>query len=181
MLIKFNLDKESVIKLYYNSMVETKRFNKKKVWIDIYILCLLALIFVLVNDKDVRIYSLMIGIIIGCIFKKQLSKILYKYIFSKDFNKEEYSYMFKEITICIKEENINIITFIGERNIKFSSISSLDIIENHLFITLCNKEHILIPLSTFQFSNEKEDFIKLLEKKAELKVTNSYPENLFCK
>lgn len=180
MMIKFKLDKESVIKICSTSMVQTKTFNRTKLCIYIYLFCLVGLVFVLSDDKNMRIYSVIIGVV-GSAFIKQYAKIIYKYVFSKKYNKEGYSYMFKEMTICIEEENIHIINSMGERIIKFSSINSLNVIEKHLFIFLLNKEYILIPISTFKFPYEKEDFINLLEKKVDLKVTNSYPEILSYK
>lgn len=180
MIIKFKLDKESVIKICSTGMVQTKTFKRTKLCIYIYLLCIVGLIFILSDDKGMRIYSVIIGIA-GSTFIKQYAKIIYKYVFSKKYNKEGYSYMFKEMTICIEEENIHIINSMGERIIKFSSISSLNIIEAHLFIFLLNKEYILIPVSTFEFPCEKEEFLNLLEKKVDLKVINSYPEILSYK
>lgn len=177
MLIKFKLDKDSIIKLYSENLVKTNSYNKIIMLVFIYILCVLGLIFTLTDKIDFRIGTTVMGII-TIIFMKPLGKIVYRFTFSKVFNKEAYNYLFKDTTISIESENIKIVNTMEERNINFNSVKSINLFEEYLFIVLSNKKHLIISLSAFNNINQKDIFINLLEEKTGIKVKNLYPEKL---
>ncbi|MFR3912374.1 MAG: hypothetical protein ACLTYB_14765, partial [Clostridium paraputrificum] len=112
-----------------------------------------------------------LGVII-CIFFKVLFKIFSKILLNKIYKKGESSYIFDEKVISINEENIFIKNSLGNREILFNSISSLNLVDQYMFILLLNKEYLLIPVSAFNTSEEKEQFIRLIEEKSNLNIKN---------
>ena len=177
MKVRFKLDCNSVIKLYSENLVKTKGFNKVIIFLGMYIICFVALIFILTNESDFRGVAIGFGLF-TLIFIKLLGKIVYKVFFTKRFNKEEYNYLFKEMVVSIESENITIVNSTEERSINFKSINSLNIFEEYFFIVLSNNKHLLIPLSAFNNLEEKNTFVNMLKEKTGKIVINSYPNKL---
>lgn len=177
MEIKFSLDRDNIIEFQCSNLINTKQFKKGRIWAFIYMLSLLGFVSLVTERKDMRVFTIIIGIII-CIFFKVLFKIFSRILLNKIYKKSEYSYIFDEKVIYISEENIFIKNSLGNREILFNSIISLNLVDQYMFIVLLNKEYLLIPVSAFNTSEEKEQFIRLIEEKSNLNIKKSYPDNL---
>lgn len=64
-----------------------------------------------------------------------------------------------------------------KRYLQFTSITSLNVVDEYLVLILTNSKNILIPLKAFNSLKEQENFFKLLEEKTHKKITTSYPKN----
>lgn len=177
MEIKFSLDRDNIIEFQCSNLINTKQFKKGRIWAFIYMLSLLGFVSLVTERKDMRVFTIILGVII-CIFFKVLFKIFSKILLNKIYKKGESSYIFDEKVISINEENIFIKNSLGNREILFNSISSLNLVDQYMFIVLLNKEYLLIPVSAFNNSEEKEQFIRLIEEKSNLNIKKSYPYNL---
>lgn len=177
MEIKFSLDRDNIIEFQCSNLINTKQFKKGRIWAFIYMLSLLGFVSLVTERKDMRVFTIILGVII-CIFFKVLFKIFSKILLNKIYKKGESSYIFDEKVISINEENIFIKNSLGNREILFNSISSLNLVDQYMFIVLLNKEYLLIPVSAFNTSEEKEQFIRLIEEKSNLNIKKSYPDNL---
>lgn len=177
MEIKFSLDRDNIIEFQCSNLINTKQFKKGRIWAFIYMLSLLGFVSLVTERKDMRVFTIILGVII-CIFFKVLFKIFSKILLNKIYKKGESSYIFDEKVISINEENIFIKNSLGNREILFNSISSLNLVDQYMFIVLLNKEYLLIPVSAFNTSEEKEQFIRLIEEKSNLNIKKSYPNNL---
>ena len=177
MEIKFSLDRDNIIEFQCSNIVNTKQFKKGRIWAFIYMLSLLGFVSLVTERKDMRVFTIILGVII-CIFFKVLFKIFSKILLNRIYKKSESSYIFDEKVISISEENIFIKNSLGNREILFNSISSLNLVDQYMFIVLLNKEYLLIPVSAFNNSEEKEQFIRLIEEKSNLNIKKSYPYNL---
>lgn len=177
MEIKFSLDRDNIIEFQCSNIVNTKQFKKGRIWAFIYMLSVLGFVSLVTERKDMRVFTIILGVII-CIFFKVLFKIFSKILLNKIYKKGEYSYIFDEKVISISEENIFIKNGLGNREILFNSISSLNLVDQYMFIVLLNKEYLLIPVSAFNTSEEKEQFIRLIEENSNLNIKKSYPDNL---
>lgn len=177
MEIKFSLDRDNIIEFQCSNLINTKQFKKGRIWAFIYMLSLLGFVSLVTERKDMRVFTIILGVII-CIFFKVLFKIFSKILLNKIYKKGESSYIFDEKVISINEENIFIKNSLGNREILFNSISSLNLVDQYMFIVLLNKEYLLIPVSAFNTSEEKEQFIRLIEEKYNLNIKKSYPDNL---
>ena len=175
--IKFSLDRDTIIEFQCSNIVNTKQFKKGRIWAFIYMLSVLGFVSLVTERKDMRVFTIILGVII-CIFFKVLFKIFSKILLNRIYKKGEYSYIFDEKVISINEENIFIKNSLGNREILFNSISSLNLVDQYMFIVLLNKEYLLIPVSAFNTSEEKEQFIRLIEEKSNLNIKKSYPDNL---
>ena len=175
--IKFSLDRDNIIEFQCSNLINTKQFKKGRIWAFIYMLSLLGFVSLVTERKDMRVFTIILGVII-CIFFKVLFKIFSKILLNKIYKKGESSYIFDEKVISINEENIFIKNSLGNREILFNSISSLNLVDKYMFIVLLNKEYLLIPVSAFNTSEEKEQFIRLIEEKSNLNIKKSYPNNL---
>lgn len=175
--IKFSLDRDTIIEFQCSNIVNTKQFKKGRIWAFIYMLSVLGFVSLVTERKDMRVFTIILGIII-CIFFKVLFKIFSRILLNKIYKKGESSYIFDEKVISISEENIFIKNSLGNREILFNSISSLNLVDQYMFIVLLNKEYLLIPVSAFNTSDEKEQFIRLIEEKSNLNIKKSYPDNL---
>ena len=177
MEIKFSLDRDNIIEFQCSNLINTKQFKKGRIWAFIYMLSLLGFVSLVTERKDMRVFTIILGVII-CIFFKVLFKIFSKILLNKIYKKGESSYIFDEKVISINEENIFIKNSLGNREILFNSISSLNLVDQYMFIVLLNKEYLLIPVSAFNTSEENEQFIRLIEEKSNLNIKKSYPDNL---
>ena len=177
MEIKFSLDRDNIIEFQCSNLINTKQFKKGRIWAFIYMLSVLGFVSLVTERKDMRVFTIILGVII-CIFFKVLFKIFSKILLNKIYKKSESSYIFDEKVISISEENIFIKNSLGNREILFNSISSLNLVDKYMFIVLLNKEYLLIPVSAFNTSEEKEQFIRLIEEKSNLNIKKSYPNNL---
>ena len=175
--IKFSLDRDNIIEFQCSNLINTKQFKKGRIWAFIYMLSVLGFVSLVTERKDMRVFTIILGVII-CIFFKVLFKIFSKILLNKIYKKGESSYIFDEKVISINEENIFIKNSLGNREILFNSISSLNLVDQYMFIVLLNKEYLLIPVSAFNTSEEKEQFIRLIEEKSNLNIKKSYPNNL---
>lgn len=175
--IKFSLDRDNIIEFQCSNLINTKQFKKGRIWAFIYMLSLLGFVSLVTERKDMRVFTIILGVII-CIFFKVLFKIFSKILLNRIYKKSESSYIFDEKVISISEENIFIKNSLGNREILFNSISSLNLVDQYMFIVLLNKEYLLIPVSAFNTSEEKEQFIRLIEEKSNLNIKKSYPNNL---
>lgn len=175
--IKFSLDRDNIIEFQCSNLINTKQFKKGRIWAFIYMLSLLGFVSLVTERKDMRVFTIILGVII-CIFFKVLFKIFSKILLNRIYKKSESSYIFDEKVISISEENIFIKNSLGNREILFNSISSLNLVDKYMFIVLLNKEYLLIPVSAFNTSEEKEQFIRLIEEKSNLNIKKSYPYNL---
>ena len=175
--IKFSLDRDNIIEFQCSNLINTKQFKKGRIWAFIYMLSVLGFVSLVTERKDMRVFTIILGVII-CIFFKVLFKIFSRILLNKIYKKSESSYIFDEKVISISEENIFIKNSLGNREILFNSISSLNLVDKYMFIVLLNKEYLLIPVSAFNTSEEKEQFIRLIEEKSNLNIKKSYPNNL---
>ena len=175
--IKFSLDRDNIIEFQCSNLINTKQFKKGRIWAFIYMLSVLGFVSLVTERKDMRVFTIILGVII-CIFFKVLFKIFSKILLNRIYKKSESSYIFDEKVISISEENIFIKNSLGNREILFNSISSLNLVDQYMFIVLLNKEYLLIPVSAFNTSEEKEQFIRLIEEKSNLNIKKSYPNNL---
>ena len=175
--IKFSLDRDNIIEFQCSNLINTKQFKKGRIWAFIYMLSVLGFVSLVTERKDMRVFTIILGVII-CIFFKVLFKIFSKILLNRIYKKSESSYIFDEKVISISEENIFIKNSLGNREILFNSISSLNLVGQYMFIVLLNKEYLLIPVSAFNTSEEKEQFIRLIEEKSNLNIKKSYPYNL---
>ena len=175
--IKFSLDRDNIIEFQCSNLINTKQFKKGRIWAFIYMLSVLGFVSLVTERKDMRVFTIILGVII-CIFFKVLFKIFSKILLNRIYKKSESSYIFDEKVISISEENIFIKNSLGNREILFNSISSLNLVDKYIFIVLLNKEYLLIPVSAFNTSEEKEQFIRLIEEKSNLNIKKSYPNNL---
>lgn len=175
--IKFSLDRDNIIEFQCSNLINTKQFKKGRIWAFIYMLSVLGFVSLVTERKDMRVFTIILGVII-CIFFKVLFKIFSKILLNRIYKKSESSYIFDEKVISISEENIFIKNSLGNREILFNSISSLNLVDKYMFIVLLNKEYLLIPVSAFNTSEEKEQFIRLIEEKSNLNIKKSYPNNL---
>lgn len=175
--IKFSLDRDNIIEFQCSNLINTKQFKKGRIWAFIYMLSVLGFVSLVTERKDMRVFTIILGVII-CIFFKVLFKIFSKILLNRIYKKSESSYIFDEKVISISEENIFIKNSLGNREILFNSISSLNLVDKYMFIVLLNKEYLLIPVSAFNTSEEKEQFIRLIEEKSNLNIKKSYPYNL---
>ena len=178
MSINFKLDKDNVAKFYANNIIKTRFFNKSLMWIYLYIIIFLGIVFIITTHRSIKIYVCILGAIL-CIFVKQISKLFYLYRFPKLFSKKAYTPMFSETEIEINEENIYINNSMEKRYLQFTSITSLNVVDEYLVLILTNSKNILIPLKAFNSLKEQENFFKLLEEKTHKKITTSYPKKLF--
>ena len=174
MEIKFSLDRDNIIEFQCSNIVNTKQFKKGRIWFFLYMLSLLGFVSLVTERKDMRVFIIILGVIM-CIFFKVFFKTCCKILLNKNYKKSEFSYIFDEKVISISEENIFIKNSLGNREILFNSISSLNLVGQYMFIVLLNKEYLLIPVSAFNTSEEKE---QLIEEKSNLNIKKSYPDNL---
>lgn len=184
MSIKFKLEKNYIIQFFSNNIVKTKSFAKVKIIIYLYILLFIVFAWLLTNDKDMKIAIPIAWLIISLCYNKfsnWIGEISYKRFFTKNFNKNESLYMFKEMEIDIKDDNLYINNSIEERNIKFDSITSINIVDEYLLIVLSNVKYFTIPLSVFSSIDKRNEFISLLEYKTNKNVVYSFPDRLLNK
>lgn len=177
MKIKFNLNKENIIQFHCSNLVNTKQFKTGRILAFIYMALLFTFVCIVTERNDMRIFSIILGVIL-CLFFKLWFKISTRILLNKIYKKSEYSYMFDENILSINEENILIKNSLGDRVILFKSIKTLNLVDGYIFIVLVNNEYLLIPISAFYDTEEKEEFIKLIEEKSNLTFKKSYPDNL---
>ncbi len=74
MEIKFSLDRDNIIEFQCSNIVNTKQFKKGRIWAFIYMLSLLGFVSLVTERKDMRVFTIILGVIV-CIFFKVLFKI----------------------------------------------------------------------------------------------------------
>lgn len=177
MEIKFALNREEIIKFQSSNIINTKQFKNGRILAFIYMISVLGFVSLVTERKDMRVFTIILGVIILLFFKVWF-KIFSNIFLNRVYKKSQYSYIFDEKVISISEEGIFIKNSLGNREILFNSISSLNLADQYIFIVLLNKEYLLIPVSAFNTSEEKEQFIRLIEEKSNLNIKKSYPNNL---
>ena len=138
MEIKFSLDRDNIIEFQCSNIVNTKQFKKGRIWFFLYMLSLLGFVSLVTERKDMRVFIIILGVIM-CIFFKVFFKTCCKILLNKNYKKSEFSYIFDEKVISISEENIFIKNSLGNREILFNSISSLNLVGQYMFIVLDRK------------------------------------------
>lgn len=174
MSIKFKLDKNSLIQFYSQNSISTKSFTKVKLFFSLYILIILLFGCLLTKDNTIR-SGLIFGGIGSIIFSNKILKHAYRSFHTILFNKDGSTYMFQEMNVDIKDDNLYVINSIEERYIYFNSITGINIADDYLIIVLSKIKYLTIPLSAFIDMNEKNKFISLLEDKTNKPVIYSYP------
>ena len=100
--IKFSLDRDNIIEFQCSNLINTKQFKKGRIWAFIYMLSVLGFVSLVTERKDMRVFTIILGVII-CIFFKVLFKIFSKILLNRIYKKSESSYIFDEKVIYIIE------------------------------------------------------------------------------
>ncbi|QLY78456.1 YcxB family protein [Clostridium intestinale] len=97
---------------------------------------------------------------------------------NKRYNDSKSLIIFENTELYLKEEGICIINSIEEREVKYDSITRINIFDNYLFIIISKKQYFTIPLKAFNYKDDKSNFINLLEQKTSRKIVYEYPDAL---
>lgn len=181
MEIKFNLERDRLIKYFVENMIKTKVYKKLLILALLVIPSLGYIVYSILKNigaGEIMILIIIIMEMFFIFFNKKFARKLYTQLLNDAYKSEKYSYWFNEITIRADESSFEYITTINTTSYEYSAIKSIHCTFEYIFIVFKNKGFILIPNNAFNLYEEKLKFISLLEEKSNVKAVDSYPENI---
>lgn len=177
MKLEFKLEKEDFIKFKVNNNASSRRFKRGKATYFLLVICIFLMLY-LANCEIQYIMAVIIPLFIMGIFFTPIGKIQCKRMLKREYEKEQFSYLFDKIIIELKENNIRYEDLNERKEIPFTSVLGVNLIDNYLTIVLKSKKYLVIPIRSFKCEADKRNFINFLEIKVGKKVINSYPETI---
>lgn len=174
MEIKFTVTREELLNFHMNHITETKDYKRAVTGNNIYMILVLFFIFIILH----RSYLIIAGVttwFVMLLFRKKFMLYRLRKRLEKIFLFRKYNDYFESTKLSMNENGLKSISNLSEKIYKWNSIKDIYLVDNYIFIRTITHDDILIPISSFKSSEDKDYFISNVIKTTNLQLKNKYP------
>lgn len=174
MEIKLTITREELLNFHMNHITETKDYKYAVAGNNAYMILVLLFIIVILH----RSYLIFVAIItwfVLLLFRKKYMLYRLRKRLKKIFLFEKYNDYFESAKLIMNENGLNSISNLSEKIYKWKSIKDIYLVDNYIFIRTITHDDILIPISSFNSTENKDFFISTVIKNTNLQLKNKYP------
>lgn len=174
MEINFTITREELLNFHMNHITETKDYKYAVIGAIVNIILSISFFIIIFNQLYMTI-TFIIGVCICLLFRKKYVLYRLRKRLNKIFLFQKYNDYFEFTKLIMNEYGLTSVTNLSKKTYKWKSIKDIFLVDNYIFVRTITHDDILIPISSFIPSENKEIFIKNIIKNTNLQLNYKYP------